>query len=75
MCPVHMEVPEALDSMELQMVVSQHGCWDLNSCPLEKHSVLLTAAESSLQNILSFLSYHVFYSSLFKTHNFLYTAL
>ena len=32
----------------LQKVVSHHGCWDLNSRPLEEQSVLLTT-EPSLQ--------------------------
>jgi hypothetical protein len=34
--------------ISLQMVASHHGCWDLNSGPLEEQSVLLTT-EPSLQ--------------------------
>lgn len=73
-CPEHMEVPEALDPMELEMVMSQCGC-SLNSCPLEKQSVLLTAAESSFQNILPFLCLTMCSIFLFSRLIIFYTLL
>ena len=51
-----LEKPEY--TVAVQMVVSHHGCWDLNSGPSKEQSVLLTA-EPSLQSWLLFFDRYV----------------
>ena len=61
------DTPEEGIGSPLQIIVSHHGCWELNSEPLEEQSVLLTT-EPSLQPVvgLSYLSFYFSISYLYK---------